>query len=99
MVRLDVFRMSGSEGFLLDVQADLLEGLPSCVVVPLLPPSRALPPIRDLTPMLRVAGQDVAVMTHYLTAVPRRELGPAVASAADQRDTITHALDLLLTGF
>lgn len=98
MARFDVFRARDGDGYLLDVQADLLEGLPSRVVVPLLPPRAALPPVRDLNPMLRVAGEDVAMMTHYLTAVPKRELGQAVASAAGQRDTIARALDLLLTG-
>jgi toxin CcdB len=99
MARFDVFRARDGGGYLLDVQADLLEGLPSRVVVPLLTPGAALPPLRDLNPVLRVAGEDVAMMTHYLTAVPKRELGQPVASAADQRDTITRALDLLLTGF
>jgi toxin CcdB len=99
MARFEVFRTPGGRGYLLDVQADLLEDLPSRVVVPLMPASGALPPIRDLNPMLRVADQDVAMMTHYLTAVPKRDLGKAVAELSGQRDTITRALDLLLTGF
>jgi toxin CcdB len=99
MARFDVFRVRDGDGYLLDVQADLLDGLPSRVVVPLLPPSAALPPIRDINPILRVAGGNFAMMTHYLTAMPRRELGPAIGNAADQRDTIARALDLLLTGF
>jgi toxin CcdB len=99
MARFDVFRAQGGEGYLLDVQADHLAGLPSRVVVPLLRPRPELPAIADLNPMLRVAGEEVAMMTHYLTAVPKRELGAAVADLADQRDTITRALDLLLTGF
>jgi toxin CcdB len=99
MARFDVFIAPDGHGYLLDVQADHLEPLPSRVVVPLLHPGPALPAIRDLNPMLRVADEDVAMMTHCLTAAPRRELGPVVANLADQRDTITRALDLLLTGF
>ncbi len=99
MARFEVFRVPGAKGYLLDVQADLLADLPSRVVVPLMSPSGALPPIRDLNPLLRVAGQEVAMMTHYLTAVPKRDLGRVVAELSDQRDTITRALDLLLTGF
>jgi toxin CcdB len=99
MARFDVFRASEGDGRLLDVQADHLDGLPSRVVVPLLPVTPALPPLRDLNPVLRIGGQDLAMMTHYLAAVPKRALGPVVGSAADQRDSITRALDLLLTGF
>jgi toxin CcdB len=99
MARFDVHRVAGQRGFLLDVQADHLAALPSRIVVPLLPPSEALPAIRDLNPVLRLDGKELALMTHYLTAVPRADLGPAVASLAAERDTITRALDLLLTGF
>ena len=53
MARFDVHRVAGGRGFLLDVQADHLSDLPSRVVVPLLPPSVALPAIRDLNPVLR----------------------------------------------
>ncbi|CAM5429606.1 hypothetical protein TMEC54S_03045 [Thauera mechernichensis] len=38
MARFDVYRNSAGEGFLLDVQADLLSHLNTRVVVPLLPP-------------------------------------------------------------
>jgi toxin CcdB len=99
MARFDVHRVAGQRGFLLDVQADHLAALPSRIVVPLLPPSTALPAIRDLNPVLRFDGKDVALMTHYLTAVPRAELGPAIGNLAAERDAITRALDLLLTGF
>ena len=99
MARFDVHRVSGGHGFLLDVQADHLSALPSRIVVPLLPHSEALPAIRDLNPLLRMADQEVVMMTHYLTAIPRRELGRAVANLSDNGDTITRALDLLLTGF
>lgn len=99
MARFDVHRVSGGQGFLLDVQADHLSALPSRIVVPLLPPSDILPAIRDLNPVLRVAEQDVVMMTHYLTAIPRRELGRAVGNLMEDNDTITRALGLLLTGF
>jgi toxin CcdB len=99
MARFDVHRVAGQPGYLLDVQADHLAALPSRVVVPLLPPSAALPAIRDLNPLLRLDGEDVALLTQYLTAVPRADLGPAIASLAPERDAITRALDLLLTGF
>ena len=99
MARFDIHRTGTGRGYLLVVQADHLDALPSRIVVPLLPPTAALPAIGDLNPTLRIGGDSFAMMTHYQTAIPRREPGPAIANLADERDTITRALDLLLTGF
>lgn len=99
VARFDLYRPRRGPGYLLDIQSTWLEHLPSRVVVPLLPPTAALPVIRDLTPVFRVAEEQVAMMTHYLTAVPRRELGRPVGNLAAQKDEITRALDMLMTGF
>lgn len=99
MARFDLYRPRRGPGYLMDIQSNWLEHLPSRVVVPLLPPTAALPVIRDLTPVFHVAEEEVAMMTHYLTAIPRRELGRAVGSLAAQQDEITRALDMLTTGF
>jgi toxin CcdB len=81
------------------VQSDHLHLLPSRLVVPLLPPTTALPPIRDLTPLLVVGSETLARMTHFLAAVPRRELGKPVGNLLSDYDAIVRALDILLTGF
>ena len=99
MAQYDVFRAPEGTGYLLDVQADHLYPLPSRVVVPLLPPTPALPPIRDLTPLLTVEGETLAMMTHFLAAVPKRELGRPVGNLLAEHDAIVRALDMLLTGF
>lgn len=97
MARFDVHRVRGT--LLLNVQADEVDHLPSRVVVPLLPHAGPLPPLAALTPVFELEGARVTMMTHYLTAVPRRELGRAVANLGAERDAITYALDMLLTGF
>ena len=99
MARFDLYRPRRGPGYLLDIQSNWLDRLPSRVVVPLLPPTVALPVIRDLTPVFRVGEEEVAMMTHYLTAIPRRELGLAVGSLAAHQDEISRALDMLMTGF
>lgn len=99
MPRFDLYRRRGGAGYLLDVQADHLHLLPSRVVVPLLPPTAALPAIRGLTPLLTVEGEALAMMTHFLAAVPRRELGRPVGNLLAEHDAIVRALDMLLTGF
>lgn len=99
MARFDLYRPKRGPGFLLDIQSTWLESLPSRVVIPLLPPTPALPVIRGLTPVFRIGETEFAMMTHYLTAIPKRELGPAVGNLAAHQDDITRALDVLITGF
>ena len=50
MARFDVFENKSGAGFLLDVQSDLLGGLNSRVVVPLLPKALAPSPAHRLNP-------------------------------------------------
>ena len=97
MARFDVHRVRGA--LLLNVQADEGDHLPSRVVGPLLPHAGPLPPLAELTPVFELEEGRVTMMTHYLTAVPRRDLGQAVANLAADRDAITYALDMLLSGF
>jgi len=81
------------------VQSDHLDRLPTRMVVPLLPDTAALPAIRDLAPILILGEARLAMMTQYMAAVPRRELGRPVDNLLAQADDITRALDILLTGF
>ena len=54
MARFDIFKNEGGAGYLLDVQSDLLSGLNTRVVVPLLPKSSAPSPAQRLNPVFRV---------------------------------------------
>ena len=100
MPRHDVHPMpGGSDGYVLDVQAELLSHLGTRVVVPLLPEDTAPPPISELNPVFEIAGKRHVMVTQALSAVPNRELRQPVTSFATQHDAITKALDLLLVGF
>ena len=99
MARLDVHaRRDGGPGYLLDVQADLLDGLSSRFVVPLLPIELAPRPAQRLNPVFAVGGEEVVMVTQFASAVARRELGVVVARLQDQHDAVIAALDVLLTG-
>jgi toxin CcdB len=99
MARFDLYSGVGSDkGYVVDVQANLLESLATRVVIPLLPRDRA-EAVRDLNPVVRVDDEDYVVMTQELSAVPRFSLRRKVGSLADRRDEITRALDVLLIGF
>jgi toxin CcdB len=99
VARFDVHRRPGAGGYLLDVQSNVTDRLGTRIVVPLLPPARVPTPIRDLHPVFEMGEARFVMATHLLAAMPRRELGRAVGSLVAERDAITRALDILLTGF
>jgi toxin CcdB len=96
--RLAVYRNTGGEGFLLDVQAGLLSHLNTRMVVPLLPIGQAPTPARTLNPVLEVEGERVVMVTQFMAAVPVKALGEHVQSAEAHTFEITAALDCLFSG-
>lgn len=84
---------------LVDVQADLLDGLETRVVIPLTKaPALGRKPISRLTPPVEVDGEKYLMIAPQLAGIARSELGSVVDSVADQRSVIVGALDLLITG-
>jgi len=105
MARFDVYanpgRHADSTPYLLDVQSDLLDGLESCVVIPLRRRERfAAVPLADrLTPTVRIEGAEYMLETPKMGAVPRRALGAPLLSLAAERARVTAAMDFLFQGF
>jgi toxin CcdB len=101
MARLDVHPMPGKgrDGYVLDVQADLLSHLATRTVVPLLSEDSAPKPIRELNPVFELLGKRYVMVTQAIASIPGRELKRSVASLTDHHDRITRALDILLLGF
>lgn len=99
MAKFDVYRLKGSNACVLDCQADLLEGLNTRFVVPLLPEDEAPKPAARLNPIVEVDGRRLVMVTQFAAAVPVRELGDMVVSLANEQDVIGYALDMLISGF
>ena len=100
MARFDVHPMpGGGSGYVLDVQADLLSELATRVVVPLLPEDAAPKPLSDLNPAFEIDGTRHVMVAQAIASIPGYELKRRVGSLAAERDSITRALDVLLTGF
>jgi toxin CcdB len=84
---------------LLDIQADFLKDLATRVVIPLAPQSSSMGQrMNRLTPLVQVEGKRYVVVTPQLSAIAKKELGPAVADLTSDRIDFIHALDFLLTG-
>jgi toxin CcdB len=99
MARFDVYAITSGVGFLLDVQADLLAGLNTRVVVPLLPSESAPQPARRLNPVFQVQGHEVVMLSQFIAAIPMAELKEKVGSLETQRDEVLAALDFLFQGW
>ncbi|MBN8443605.1 MAG: CcdB family protein [Thauera sp.] len=105
MARFDVYRHAGPGSadtpYLMDVQADLLDGLDTRVVVPLRRRDRlaaaSVPP--DLMPTFDIEGVACVLETPKLAAVPLRLLKTRVCSLVEHRAQVTGALDFLFQGY
>lgn len=99
MARFLIYRNPGAEGYLLDVQANILDHLNTRLVVPLLPMSAAPQPAATLNPVFHIAGSAMVMATQFMAAVPTSLLKLPEGSLESCRDEITTAIDFLLQGF
>ena len=101
MARFDVYPTPGKgrDGYVVDVQADLLSHLATRIVVPLLSEDITPKPIGELNPIFDILGRRHVMVTQAIASIPGRELKRPVASLTDHHDRITRALDILLLGF
>ena len=78
MARYDAYEVRGNPGYLLDVQADVLDQLQTRVVIPLQLLGKAPQTADRLNPRLRVGDQTVILATQFIGAFPRRSLSKPV---------------------
>ncbi len=99
MAKFDIYRNPDGGGCLLDCQADLLSGLNTRFVIPLIAAATAPPPAARLNPVFGVAGEDHVMMTQFAASVPATMLREWVASLRQHDLTIGNAIDMLLSGY
>lgn len=99
MARFDVFPNEDGNGYLLDIQADILSSLNTRVVVPLMAPEDAPTPAKRLNPTFEINGETVVMVTQFMAAVPVSILKEPVASLEAQHLEIIDAVDFLMQGF
>lgn len=99
MARYDVFRIPGSKTLILDVQSDLLDGLPTRVVVPLYPEKQGLRRIKRLHAGLTIGAANYVMATHEIASIPASELGEPITNLLAAHDDISRAIFMLFEGF
>ncbi len=99
MGRFDVYANRGAEGFLLDVQTDLIQKLNTRVVVPLMPLDRAPTPADRLNPLFEINGVKVLMLTQFMAAVPTTALTTFMTSLGRESDAVLSAIDFLHQGW
>lgn len=99
MAKFDYYERRNGPGYLLDCQADLLSGLNTRFVVPLLPAQDAPQPAARLNPVFDLHGIHHVMVTQFAAAVLVKELGDCAGSLAAEQDRIIDAVDMLLSGF
>lgn len=97
MPQFDVYRNGNSRTkdtypYLVDVQAGLLDGLQTRVVVPAAKmPALTRAPIERLTPLVSIEGEPLVLLTPQLAGVPRSNLGAFVTNISEYRGDIISA--------
>jgi toxin CcdB len=98
MARFSVHPLVARKGLVLSVQSDLLENLPSRMVIPLVPVAEAHKPFQKLNPVFELDGEKVVLYTEQLTAIDRNKLKPAIGSLQEHHQEIVQAIDFLMEG-
>ena len=103
MARFDVYRNPNRKSrervpLLLDVQADLLAGLTTRLVVPLVSAAEFGRPAEKLNPVFKIEGRSFVMSTAEMAAIPVKGLGERVESLQSSATTILGAVDFLISG-
>lgn len=99
MPRFDVYVSPSEVGYVLDLQADILEGLNTRIVVPLLPLAEAPVPAGRLNPVFNIEGAPHVMVTQFMAAVPHAYLSSPVTNLSARDTEIGNALDMVFVGF
>ncbi|WP_442581209.1 CcdB family protein [Mesorhizobium sp. ASY16-5R] len=99
MAKYDVFPNPSGDGFLLELQADLLSDLNTRVVAPLLPATASVKVIRRLNPAFVIDGKPHVMFMHLIATVAVSRLPEPRTNFLRHQDEIVAALDMLFQGF
>jgi toxin CcdB len=103
MAQFDVYRNPNPNGrtaapYVVSLQSDFLDQLPSRWVAPLKPSKSIARRVEGLMPEVAVEGKKFTIFMYESGAVPVQSLGKAMASLDDHRFELIRAVDILISG-
>jgi toxin CcdB len=103
MAQFDVYRNPNPNGrtvapYVVALQSDLLDPLPSRWVAPLKLSKSIAQRVDGLMPEVQVDGKTYTVFMYESGAVPNQALGNRIASLASHRSELIRAIDILVSG-
>ena len=96
MAKGDICRFE--DGYVVDVQSDLLSDLQTRVVVPLKPIAEYTMPADRLNPVIQINGDEWVLLSQFIATVGLAEIGEKVGEFEDSF-ALTNALDMVFHGF
>jgi toxin CcdB len=98
-VRANLHRASRTRvPYLVEIQADMLSALDTCLVAPLVTAAEFGPVATRLNPGFRIGNRNLVMDTALIAGVPRKLLGERVVSLANRSVDILGAVDFLVSG-
>lgn len=103
MAQYDVYRNpsnSAAHGipFVVVVQSDLLEALPTRLTIPLAEPDGTTRVPTALCPVINVLGRRLHALAHYAAPLPAKALRQPVDNVAAQGSALVASIDAVLSG-
>lgn len=103
MAQYDVYAnpsRSATEGipFVVVIQSDLLEALPTRLTIPLATPTSIGKVPGTLCPVVVVEGQRLHALAHYAAPLPAKLLRRRVTNIGPQAPALVAAIDFVLSG-
>ncbi|EJZ22023.1 CcdB family protein [Rhizobium sp. Pop5] len=99
MARFHVYRLKSGDVLAIDLQAKLLDDLPTRIMVPLYPFQELSWSISRLNPHFPIEGEIYVMATQRMATIPTAEVGEAVADLSGKSDAVIGAMDFLFQGF
>lgn len=99
MAQFDVRRVRESDVLALELQTNLLDGLNTRLVAPLVPRDEIGPFVERLNPTFEIDHTAYVMLTQHMAAVPTHELADTICNLSRHRETITSATEFLFQGF
>lgn len=96
--QFDIYR-SNDGVLVLVIQSDLLDHLPTRVVIPLVSDNKIDAAFRTLMPVVMASDVPVRLFPQQIATVMASSLVSYIGSAAHLRDDIIRACDMLITGY